>query len=95
MGELSEWVKYWRKNFAKCFKIHKDSRAHKQAYAELSDYLNKVEASAHNEELDATVLWAVKFMQRMHELEKEMGLLVLDKKISTDSSPGEQRKSKK
>jgi hypothetical protein len=95
MGELSEWVKYWRKTFAKCFKIHKDSRAHKQAYAELSDYLNKVEISARDEELDATVLWAVKFMQRMHELEKEIGLLVLDKKVSTARTAGEGRKSKK
>jgi hypothetical protein len=76
MGELSEWLKYWRKTFAKCFKIHKDSRPHKQAFSELSDYLDKVEASADREELDATVLWAVKFMQRMHELEREIGLHV-------------------
>lgn len=81
MGELSDWLKYWRKTFAKCFKIHKDSRPHKQAYAELSDYLDKVQASAQRQELDATVLWAVKFMQRMHELEREIGLHVLDKKV--------------
>jgi arginine/lysine/ornithine decarboxylase len=81
MGELHDWVKYWRKTFAKCFKMHKDSRPHKHAYAELSDYLDKLEASAGNAELDAAVLWAVKFMQRMHELEKEIGFLVLDKKV--------------
>jgi hypothetical protein len=94
MSELSEWIKYWRKTFAKCFKIHKDSRPHKQAYAELSDYLNKVEASAEQEQLDATVLWAVKFMQRMHELERDIGLLVPDKKVSSVKPAGDGRKTK-
>jgi len=81
MGELKEWLKYWRKVISKCSKIHKDSKAHKRAYAELSGYLGKVQASADKRELDATVLWAVKFMQRMHELEKEIGLHVLEKKV--------------
>jgi arginine/lysine/ornithine decarboxylase len=95
MGELNDWVKYWRKTFSKCFKIHKDSRPHKQAYAELSDYLNNVEESADREELDATVLWAVKFMQRMHELEKEIGLLVLDKKIPSVKPAGDEQRTKR
>jgi hypothetical protein len=95
MGELSEWIRYWRKTFAKCFKMHKDSRAHKQAYAELSDYLNKVEASAEQQELDATVLWAVKFMQRMHELERDMGLFVLDKKVHSTRPAGDEHKTGK
>jgi hypothetical protein len=81
MGDLKEWLKYWRKVISKCSKIHKDSKAHKKAYAELSSYLDRVEDSANDGELDATVLWAVKFMQRMHELEKEIGLHVLEKKI--------------
>ena len=81
MGELSEWIRHWRKTFAKCIKMRKDSRVHKQAYSELTGYLNNVEASAENEELDAAVLWAVKFMQRMHELEREIGLFVLEKKV--------------
>jgi len=81
MGDLKEWLKYWRKVISKCSKIHKDSKAHKRAYAELSGYINKVEESANDEELDAAVLWAVRFMQRMHELEKEIGLHVLEKKV--------------
>jgi hypothetical protein len=81
MGDLKEWLKYWRKVISKCSKIHKDSRAHRRAYAELSGYLGKVEESANDEELDATVLWAVRFMQRMHELEKEIGLHVLEKRV--------------
>ena len=81
MGDLKEWLKYWRKVISKCSKIHKDSRAHRKAYAELSGYLSSVEESADSGELDATVLWAVKFMQRMHELEKEIGLHVLEKKV--------------
>jgi hypothetical protein len=93
MGELSEWIRYWRKTFAKCFKMHKDSRAHRQAYAELSDYLNKVEASAEQQELDATVLWAVQFMQRMHELERDMGLFVLDKKVPSARPSGGEHKT--
>lgn len=94
MGELNDWLKYWRKTFSKCFKIHKDSKPHKHAYAELSEYLDNVEKSADSEELDATVLWAVKFMQRMHELEKEIGLLVLDKKVSAARQGGGERKNK-
>ena len=81
MGDLKEWLKYWRKLISKCSKIHKDSRAHRRAYAELSGYLNNVEEFADDGELDATVLSAVKFMQRMHELEKEIGLHVLEKKV--------------
>lgn len=81
MGDLKEWLKYWRKLISKCSKIHKDSRVHKRAYAELSGYLDSVENSAQEGALDDTVLWAVKFMQRMHELEKEIGLHVLDKKV--------------
>jgi len=81
MGDLKEWLKYWRKVISKCSKIHKDSKVHKRAYTELSGYLNSVEESANDGELDATVLWAVKFMQRMHEMEKEIGLHVLDKKV--------------
>ena len=81
MGELHDWIKYWRKGFAKCFKIHKDSHPHRQGYAELSGYLDKVEASAQREELDATVMWAVKFMHRLHELERDIGLHVPDKKV--------------
>jgi len=81
MGDLKEWLKYWRKVISKCSKIHKDSKAHKRAYAELSGYINNVDESAHNEELDAAVLWAVRFMQRMHELEREIGLHVLEKKV--------------
>ena len=70
-----------------------DSRAHRQAYAELSDYLNKVEASAEQQELDATVLWAVKFMQRMNELERHMGLFVLDKKVPSARPSGGEHKT--
>ena len=81
MGDLKEWLRYWRKVISKCSKIHKDSRVHKRAYAELSDYLNSVEESANDGELDTTVLAAVRFMQRMHEMEKEIGLHVLDKKV--------------
>jgi len=81
MGDLKEWLKYWRKVISKCSKIHKDSKAHKSAYRELSGYLNSVEESANDGELDATVLWAVRFMQRMHELEKEIGLHVLGKRV--------------
>jgi hypothetical protein len=81
MGDLKEWLKYWRKLISKCSKIHKDSRPHRRAYAELSGYLNNVEESADDGELDATVLWAVKFMQRMHELEREIGLHVLEKRV--------------
>lgn len=81
MGDLKEWLRYWRKVISKCSKIHKDSRVHKRAYAELSDYLNSVEESANDGELDTTVLAAVRFMQRMHELEKEIGLHVLEKKV--------------
>ncbi len=83
MGELNEWIKYWRKTISKCSKIHKDSSAHKRAFHELSDYLNSIEQCAGDQELDATVLWAVKFMQRIHELEKEIGLPVLEKKVHT------------
>jgi hypothetical protein len=44
-----------------------------------------VEESANDGGPDATVLWAVRFMQRMHELEKEIGLHVLEKRVhSTD-----------
>lgn len=82
MGELDDWIRYWRKTFAKCFKMHKDSRVHRHAYAELSEILNKVEASAEAEELDATVLLAVRFMQRLHELESDIGHLAPDRKIS-------------
>jgi hypothetical protein len=81
MGDLKEWLKYWRKVISKCSKIHKDSKIHKKAYAELSGYLNSVEECANVGELDATVLWAVRFMQRMHELEKEIGLHVLEKRV--------------
>jgi hypothetical protein len=81
MDNLKDWLKYWRKVISKCSKIHKDSKLHKKAYAELSSYLDSVEDSARDGELDATVLWAVKFMQRMHELEKEIGLHVVEKKI--------------
>lgn len=81
MADLREWLKYWRKTFTKCLKIHKDSKSHRRAYTELLDYLNKVEESAEKEELDAAVLWAVKFMQRMHALEKEIGLQIPDKKF--------------
>jgi hypothetical protein len=81
MDDLKDWLKYWRKVISKCSKIHKNSKAHKKAYAELSAYLDSVEDCARDGELDATVLWAVKFMQRMHELEKEIGLRVLEKKI--------------
>ena len=81
MGDLKEWLKYWRKVISKCSKIHKDSRIHRKAYTELSGYLNHVEESANERDLDASVLWAVKFMQRMHEMEKEIGLHVLDKKV--------------
>jgi hypothetical protein len=81
MGDLKEWLKYWRKVISKCSKIHKDSKTHKKAYAELSGYLNSVEECANVGELDATVLWAVRFMQRMHELEKEIGLHVLEKRV--------------
>ncbi len=95
MSELQDWLKYWRKTFSKCFKIHKDSKPHKHAYAELSEYLNKVEESADQEELDATVLWAVKFMQRMHELEKEIGLLVLDKKVPSVKPNVDENKTKR
>jgi arginine/lysine/ornithine decarboxylase len=81
MGELHEWVRYWRKNFSKCSRMHKHSSPLRHAYAELSDYLDRIEDSADRQELDGTVLWAVKFMQRMHELEQEVGLLVPDKKV--------------
>jgi hypothetical protein len=54
MGDLKEWLKYWRKVISKCSKIHKDSRAHRRAYAELSGYLGNVEESANDGELDAT-----------------------------------------
>ncbi len=81
MADLKEWLKYWRKVISKCSKIHKASKPHRKAYAELSAYLDGVEEAARDGELDAAVLWAVKFMQRMHELEKEIGLRVLDKKI--------------
>lgn len=83
MGELKEWIKYWRKTISKCSKIHKDSSAHKRAFHELADYLTNIEQSAGSQELDAAVLWAVKFMQRIHELEKEIGLPVLEKKVHT------------
>jgi len=89
MGDLKEWLKYWRKVISKCSKIHKDSKAHRRAYAELSGYLNNVEESANDGELDATVLWAVRFMQRMHELEKEIGLHVLEKKVHSTSKEKE------
>ena len=81
MGELNDWIRYWRKNFSKCSRIHKHSRPLRQAYAELSDYLDRVEESADRHELDGAVLWAVKFMQRMHELEQEVGLVAPDKKV--------------
>jgi len=81
MGNLKDWLKYWRKVISKCSKIHKDSKVHKRAYAELSGYLGSVEESANDGELDAAVLWAVRFMQRMHELEKEIGLHVLEKRV--------------
>ena len=45
MGELREWIKYWRKTISKCAKIHKDSHAHKVGYTELTAYLSKVEGS--------------------------------------------------
>lgn len=88
MGELSEWIRHWRKTFAKCFKMHKDSRLHRQAYSELTGYLDKVEASAENNELGAAVLWAVTFMQRMHDLEREIGLFVLEKKVPSVRESG-------
>ena len=81
MGELKEWIKYWRKSISKCAKIHKDSHAHKVAYTELTGYLNKVEEYADEGELDAAVLSAVAFMQRMHELERSIGLHVVEKKV--------------
>ena len=83
MVGLREWLKYWRKTISKCLKIHKDSPAHKAAYAELNDYLDKVENHAREAELDAAVLSAVAFMQRMHELEQSMGLHVVEKKVSS------------
>ncbi len=83
MGELKEWVKYWRKTISKCSKMHKNSRAHKVAYAELTGYLKKVEKYAEKEKLDEAVLSAVAFMQRMHELEQSMGLHVVEKKITS------------
>jgi hypothetical protein len=95
MSELHDWLRYWRKTFLKCFKIHKDSKPHKHAYAELSEYLNKVEESADREELDATVLWAVKFMQRMHELEKDIGLQVPDKKVPSVKPGGDEPGTKR
>ena len=81
MGELKEWIKYWRKTISKCSKMHKDSHAHKVAYTELTGYLSKVEEYAEKRDLSAAVLAAVAFMQRMHELERSMGLHVLDKKV--------------
>ncbi len=79
MGDLKEWIKYWRKTISKCVKIHKNSRAHKDAYTELAGYLNKVEKYAKERELDKAVLSAVEFMQRMHELERSIGLHVVNK----------------
>ena len=81
MAELGEWVKYWRKTISKCAKIHKDSRAHKAAYTELAGYLDKLEEFAEQGELGGAALSAVAFMQRMHELEKSMGLHVVEKKV--------------
>jgi hypothetical protein len=81
VGELKEWIKYWRKTISKCVKIHKDSAVHKAAYAELSGYLTEVEAYAEAGELSGAVLSAVAFMQRMHELERSIGMHVLDKKV--------------
>jgi hypothetical protein len=95
MGELHDWLKYWRTTISKCLKMHKDSKPHRGAYAELSALLDKIDASAQEEELDATVLWAVKFMHRMHELEKEIGLLVLDKKVQDPRPGGGARKAHK
>ena len=83
MAELKGWIKYWRKTISKCVKIHKDSHAHKIAYTELMRYLDKVEEYAEQGELDAAVLSAVAFMQRMHELEQSMGLHVVEKKVSS------------
>ena len=81
MGDLKEWIKYWRKTISKCVKIHKKSHVHKAAYKELSGYLNKVEKYAKERELDEAVLSAVAFMQRMHELERTIGLHVVEKKV--------------
>ena len=81
MAELKEWLKYWRKTIAKCAKIHKGSREHKAAYAELGAYLDKIEKYAGKGELEAAVLSAVGFMQRMYELEQSMGLHVVRKKV--------------
>lgn len=81
MGELKDWIKYWRKTISKCAKMHKDSHAHKVAYAELTGYLGKVEEYAEKQQLSAAVLSAVAFMQRMHELEQSMGLHVVEKKV--------------
>jgi len=81
MGELKEWIKYWRKTISKCVKIHKDSNVHKTAYAELSGYLSEVEKHAQAGELGAAVLSAVTFIQRMYELERSIGLHVLEKKV--------------
>ena len=86
MGELKEWIKYWRKTISKCVKIHKDSDAHKAAYAELTGYLGEVEEYAEAGELSGAVLSAVTFMQRMHELERSMGLHVLEKKVPRNGS---------
>jgi len=86
MGELKEWIKYWRKTISKCIKIHKDSNVHKAAYMELSGYLSKVEDYAEAGELSAAVLSAVTFMQRMHELERSIGLHVLEKKVPRHGS---------
>jgi hypothetical protein len=81
MGDLKEWIKYWRKTISKCVKIHKHSHAHKAAYTELAGYLNKVEKYAKEGELEEAVLSAVAFMQRMHELEQSIGLHVVNKKV--------------
>jgi len=81
MGDLKEWIKYWRKTISKCVKIHKKSHVHKAAYKELSGYLNKVEKYAKEGELNEAVLSAVAFMQRMHELERSIGLHVVEKKV--------------
>lgn len=81
MGDLKEWIKYWRKTISKCAKIHKNSNVHQAAYTELAGYLGKVEKYAKEEKLGEAVLSAVAFMQRMHELERSIGMHVVEKKV--------------
>ena len=88
MDDLKEWIRYWRKTISKCLKIHKNSPVHKAAYKELSAYLNNVERYAEEGELNEAVLSAVAFMQRMHELERSIGLHVIEKKVPTSWGHG-------